>query len=75
MSDLARVRWRCRRGLLELDLVLTKFLDDRFDALTGPQKAVFINLISQSDNDLWDLIAGRSRAIDPAVEEIIKLLQ
>jgi antitoxin CptB len=75
MSDLDRIRWHCRRGLLELDLVLTKFLDNRFDSLTEPQKQVFLQIINYSDNDLWNLVSGKSEACDPKVREIIKMLE
>jgi antitoxin CptB len=59
MSELDRIRWRCRRGLLELDLVLSRFLDQRLTALTEPERQAFSSLLQRSDNDLWDLVAGR----------------
>jgi antitoxin CptB len=73
MSDLGRIRWHCRRGLLELDLVLTKFLDTRFESLTALQKESFIRLINYADNDLWDLIGRKAQSNDPQIEEIIRL--
>jgi antitoxin CptB len=59
MSELDRIRWRCRRGLLELDLVLARFVDRRLSALTEAQLEAFKSLLQRSDNDLWDLVAGR----------------
>jgi antitoxin CptB len=59
MSELDRIRWRCRRGLLELDLVLTRFLERRLTALTEAERDAFKSLLQRSDNDLWDLVAGR----------------
>jgi antitoxin CptB len=75
MSELNRIRWRCRRGLLELDLILTTFLDQRFDSLTEHQKAQFVQLIDNSDNDLWDLIANKKSSANHDLREIIQLLQ
>ena len=75
MTDLDRIRWRCRRGLLELDLVLSKFLEERFDSLTELQKEKFVQLINNSDNDLWDLISKRKSIANHELREIIEILQ
>jgi antitoxin CptB len=75
MSELDRIRWRCRRGLLELDLILTQFLDQRFDSLTEHQKQQFVQLIDNSDNDLWDLISNKKSSTNQDLREIIQLLQ
>jgi antitoxin CptB len=62
MSELDRIRWRCRRGLLELDLVLVRFLERTYAALTPAERDVFKGLLERSDNELWDLVSGR---VDP----------
>jgi antitoxin CptB len=62
VSELDRIRWHCRRGLLELDLILARFLDQRLAALTQPERDAFKSLLQRSDNDLWDLVAGRQEA-------------
>jgi antitoxin CptB len=59
MSDLDRVRWQCRRGLLELDLVLARFVERHFSSLAPAEQESFKRLLAYPDNDLWDLIAGR----------------
>ena len=45
MGDLNRIRWRCRRGLLELDLILMHFLENHFDRLDAGQKELFNQLL------------------------------
>ena len=60
MAELDRIRWRCRRGLLELDIVLGRFLDQELDALSPAERDAFKALLELSDNDLWDLVSGRS---------------
>ena len=67
-----RVRWRCRRGMLENDLVLTRFLDARVATLTDAELAQLDSLLDLSDNELWDLIAGRT---EPAERAVLPLLQ
>jgi antitoxin CptB len=70
-----RIRWRCRRGLLELDLVLSKFLNTRYPQLTERQKIVFKELLDYPDNDLWDLVTRRRHSEDPAVQNLLELFE
>ncbi|MDD4930374.1 MAG: succinate dehydrogenase assembly factor 2 [Gallionella sp.] len=56
---LQRVRWRCRRGLLELDIVLGRFVDAHYAQLTESGRLAFEVLLDMPDNPLWDLVSGR----------------
>jgi antitoxin CptB len=60
MAELDRIRWRCRRGLLELDLVLARFVERNYAGLTSAERDVFKGLLERSDNELWDLLSGRA---------------
>ncbi len=51
-----RLRWRCRRGMLELDLVLARFLQRHCARLTVQQLAEFDELLDLPDQDLWLLV-------------------
>jgi antitoxin CptB len=75
MRDDDRIRWHCRRGLLELDLVLSKFLENHYPGLSQQQKAVFKRLLELPDNDLWDLLSGKQPAPDPETQNLIKLFE
>jgi antitoxin CptB len=55
-----RLRWRARRGLLENDLVLTRFLDEHESTLTDADVAGLDRLLDLSDNELLDLILART---------------
>jgi succinate dehydrogenase flavin-adding protein (antitoxin of CptAB toxin-antitoxin module) len=59
MGDIDRVRWRCRRGLLELDLVLEAFLARGYGHLDAVQRGLFDELLERPDNELLDLALGR----------------
>ena len=74
MGDLDRIRWRCRRGLLELDLVLKSFLERRFDHLDAEQRRLFNELLDQPDNDLLDLALGRQEP-EPRYRAVVELLR
>jgi antitoxin CptB len=77
VSDIDRVRWHCRRGMLELDLVLSRFLDRHFAGLTAGQQAAFKRLLEYPDNELWDLVSKRSdpTVLDPETRTVARLLQ
>jgi antitoxin CptB len=57
--SLERVRWRCRRGLLELDIVLGRFIEQRYTVMNNEQRLVFDELLDLPDTELWDLITGK----------------
>ena len=59
MKELERVRWRCRRGLLELDIVLGRFVDKYYAGLNDEQQVAFDVLLDLPDNVLWDMVTGR----------------
>ena len=70
-----RLRWSCRRGLLELDLVLQRFLKEEYPLLGDKQKQTFSRLLGLPDNDLLDLAMGRADTTDEAFGEIVQLMR
>ena len=74
MAEHDRIRWRCRRGLLELDLVLQRFLEHRFDRLDAEQRQRFDELLDEPDNDLLDLALGR-RESAPRYRAVVEMLR
>jgi antitoxin CptB len=75
MGDLDRLRWRCRRGLLELDIILSRFVDAGFADLDEEDRRIFTELLGLADNDLWDLISRRQSAPEAAQERVLELLR
>jgi antitoxin CptB len=63
MKNLERVRWRCRRGLLELDILLGRFVDTHYASLDAAELQVFDELLDMADNPLWDMISGKQEVI------------
>ena len=70
-----RIRWRCRRGMLENDLVLARFLDACGDSLSEQDVADLDRLLDMSDNVLWDLVSGRREPDDPALAALVARLR
>ncbi|HEY0905862.1 MAG TPA: succinate dehydrogenase assembly factor 2 [Methylophilus sp.] len=57
-AEQRRLAWRCRRGMLELDIVLQRFVRDHFDSLTLAEMSQLDDLLEMPDNAFWDLIQG-----------------
>jgi antitoxin CptB len=73
--SLARLAWRCRRGMLENDLVLSRFLAQRGGTLTGDEVAALSHLLDLSDNELWDIISGQAEPHDRALAPLVAQLR
>lgn len=57
-AELRRLAWRCRRGMLELDIVLQRFIAQHFNGLSLAQLKVFDELLELPDTDFWTLISS-----------------
>jgi antitoxin CptB len=64
----SRLKWKCRRGLLELDLVLQDFVEKH---LEDEDVGILNELLELEDNDLWDIVSGRSDRYDARLEGIV----
>jgi antitoxin CptB len=73
--SLGRLRWRCRRGRLENDLILARFLDASGATMTSEDVAALDRLLDLADNELWDLLAGRAEPDDAAVRPLLAALR
>ena len=73
MSDakLNQLRWRCRRGMRELDLLLAGHLDRHGATLSGVSLALFERLLACNDVDLYDWFTGRERADDAELVQLV----
>lgn len=48
-----KLRWECRRGMLELDVLLGYFLNEVYLTLSVDEQAIFVNLLKSNDQDLF----------------------
>ena len=78
-TELNRLKWRCKRGLLENDLFIERFFRERGDGLTVRHVAGLQPLMDLPDNDLLDLLLARSEPdgeLDtPEVNEVLALMR
>ena len=77
--DLSRLKWRCRRGLLENDLLIERFFARHESTLTQAQARGLQVLTDLPDNDLLDLLLARTEPsgdlLQPGVLEVLALLR
>ena len=72
--ELERLKWRSRRGLLELDLVFEKYWA-RGETPAPDEVAALERLLAMPDNDLLDLVMGRAETNDPGVRAVVAKLR
>ena len=81
MSDLApgrlhdRIRWNCRRGMLELDLVLNAFVERHLDGLDATELEVFQAVLAYPDPMLLAVVMGQAEPEDAAERGIVTRLR
>ena len=68
-----KLRWHCRRALLELDIVFQRFWA-REEELTEIDEAVLERLLEMEDHDLWYLVSGRIETDDPQLRSMVERL-
>jgi len=71
----AALAWQCRRGLLELDLLLGPFLEKAFEDLEETEKWQFHALLKHSDPDLQQWLLGQVPCSDPELQALIRKIQ
>jgi antitoxin CptB len=69
-----RLRWRCRRGVLELDLVLLEFLERRYPGLSAAEQLAFDKLLETPDELLLDYVQGDRVPPENELKQIVEKL-
>jgi len=68
-------RWQCRRGMLELDLLLNNFVEKKAASLTRQQQIAFELLLSYPDQTLLDLLLGNTISSDESISAVVEQIQ
>ena len=75
MSDISRLRWLCRRGMKELDVMMTAYLDNFYEQSSDSEKREFRFLLDQQDPELNDLLLGRQVSPDKNIDKLIQVIR
>lgn len=71
----ARFSWHCRRGMLELDLILQRFLERRLDHLSSQEVKAFDTLLSCTDPELFAWLMGHEEPQDKELKGIVTIIR
>ncbi len=74
-TEVLRLRWQCRRGMLELDLLLNRFLHTGFPDLDPAQRVAFNRLLAYQDQILYDWFMGHAVPADPDIRDLVARIQ
>jgi antitoxin CptB len=69
--EVNRLRWRSRRGMLELDLLLLPFFDEVFSELSDAEQLIFVRLLEQDDPDLLYWFSQKGESEDPELRALV----
>lgn len=70
----ARLKWACRRGMLELDILFIPFVDEVYDALTAKEQQIFERLLTEQDPDLFAWFMGHKTCEDTELNTMVQLI-
>lgn len=71
-TEFKRLRWRCRRGMRELDLLLTRYLEREWAQASEAERGVFLQLLDSEDDRLWRWFLGNETAPDAALVALVQ---
>ena len=70
-KEKARIKWACRRGMLELDVVIMPFYEECFDTLTEEEQRNFVSLLECDDPELFCWIMQQGRSSDKQLAAMV----
>lgn len=73
--DVAKLEWRCRRGTLELDLLVSRFLKRGYPKASARQQHAFRQLLEYPDDVLFDLLTGEVSDPDKDIADVIEQIR
>ena len=73
--QISKLRWHCRRGMKELDLLTLGYLERHYPGATADDQQAFAGLLELQDHQLMSYILGRETATDAAMARVIGLMR
>jgi antitoxin CptB len=74
-AELRRLRWRCRRGMRELDQLLGRYLDREWRQSPAAERGVFLRLLESEDDRLWHWFMGHETADDVDIQNLVERIR
>ena len=74
-AELRRLRWRCRRGMKELDFLLLRWLEREWPCAGADRRAAFVALLDSEDDRLWYWFTGKERPPPGGIGELVDAIR
>lgn len=75
MSEMSRLRWACRRGMKELDVAMTAYLEKFYPKADADEQAAFLRLIDTQDPEIMNMVMGKIDAPDEHMDRVIQTIR
>ena len=75
ITEYSELKWRCRRGMLELDILLNSYLDKNYNTMSQQQGDIFSEVLDYPDQVLFDLLLGNMQSSDARVSRLVSEIQ
>lgn len=73
--DISRLRWLCRRGMKELDVMLERYLAYRWPEAPATERKAFARLLECQDPELWDWLTGRGTPAEKDLADVVSRIR
>ena len=73
--EIRKLKWRCRRGMRELDQLLERWLDTQWRQSNADDRATFLRLLDSEDDRLWRWFLGHESAPDPELQALVERIR
>jgi len=75
MGEMDKLRWRCRRGMKELDVAMTAYLEKFYPQADSTEQAAFLRLLEEQDPELMNMVMGKLDAPDEHMAHVIQTIR
>jgi antitoxin CptB len=70
-EEVARLRWRCRRGMRELDVLLLRYLEDDYPRASPADRAAFAQILELQDPEIFGYLVGRQAPAEASLANVV----
>jgi len=73
--SLSKLRWHCRRGMRELDVLMLRYLEDSFESASAEEQQGFVDLLALEDPILFGFVVGREEPQDDLLQKLVQKIR
>lgn len=74
-NNLTQIRWRCRRGMKELDILFERYVANHLHRVNEDERNAFVRMLSLPDSLLWDYVMDRQTPTDSGIKDVLSKIR